>query len=238
MGCTVQSLRWIHCGRWMVFVLKMRRIQRVFSSLTMVMLFLVPVEAQASRDLNSLTSTHQKSVSDYLTTQKTLFGRSFIEAWLMGPPISKATNSSNTAFKPIHRSAKAATHRLQSQPGSKRFIDAFLQARSFTQNDQGLPLSYFCRFDCETPSVSTRIACWVPSDKGIAIVPFSVTGNSLCEARKMLCTQLEDVGRVVDNEPFVCKDLTTNTILVRGEASFDQLNGGVVIQTKKKRVLR
>ncbi|MBI1860703.1 MAG: hypothetical protein HYR96_07290 [Deltaproteobacteria bacterium] len=90
-------------------------------------------------------------------------------------------------------------------------------------HDAGLPLSNYCSFDCGPSKAPSRVSCFVPRDGRLAIVPFSVSGASLCHSRRALCEQIKDVGKSPDTMPYVCKDIPSREILLKSEPTLQEL---------------
>ncbi len=221
-------------------MLKSRRAQWVFTVFTLLSLVVTLQEAEAARRRRSrFISLADPRLSFLLTAKSRLFGRSFINELLIAPvnlPFAAQTGfyPRNQSFDPRHFDSRHGISANQVLGVRPVVVDLQGQPTEFTQDDQGLPLSEFCRLNCGGSVSASRVLCWVPRDGSLAIVPFSTSGPSLCHARQSLCLQIEGVGRVVDRQPFVCKDTTSNAILVRSEPTFEDTDGAVVVDQRSR----
>lgn len=205
-------------------MLKSRRAQRVFGVFLIFSLFCVDAAEAARRRKSRFISLSDPRLSFVLTGKRRFFSRSFVNELLVAPAFVGSPSLSLVSPSLAH-SVSAG----QILGDRSVVLDAStLEPSGTVRHDQGLPLSSFCSFQCGAVVSISRLFCWVPRDGELAVVPFSVTGSSLCHARQSLCQQIESVGRFPDTLPYICKDLTNDSVLARSEATFNDIGKGVI----------
>lgn len=215
-------------------MLQNRRAQWVFVTLTIVFTlssFKDAEAAQRRRRFNLKNGNSQSSQS--LTGTNKFFNRPPISEQLLIPALtglsSQALNfqpASSSMGKPQHSSTGPQTggHPLDA------VVDSAASPTAFTRDDQGLPLSAFCNFDCGPRGSSRRVNCYVSHEsrqgsRGPAIIRFQVNDESLCHSRKALCQEIVNVGESPDAQRFVCQDLESKEQL-RGGDGFTFISRG------------
>lgn len=208
-----------------------RRAQWVFGAIVLFSLTIATNAEAGRRRKTRFINLGNPQASFVLTGKRRFFSRSFINELLLVPAfIGLSRQASLRAL-----AAQGLLHGISAPNvlGTDRPVvvdSSSLQPSGSVTNDQGLALSAFCNFQCGAAAGASVVACWVPRDGTLAIVPFSVSGPTLCHARQELCLQIASVGRSPDTLPYICKNRSSDVELVRSEATFSELGDGVATQ--------